>query len=368
MEVSSQGDFSKLKPCYCFISQSNSILDDKVDSIKKSLKDFINVDLDFKVFDLSTEFDISEFINYYSMPSFFSKKKVAVIKHFENAQAFFVEKIVEILEELSKLLKAKISSNDFFNTVLLITSLKDLKDKKLKELILRLGEIQTLKLPITDNLKKWLIEKSEIDGIKFTNKAVSRLLENVNYDSSILKKEYQKLYLYIISEKEKIINETVIDKLVFRIIDMKIFELVDLIGKKDKQNALNALKSVYFEMSSKKTVHEKSEESKQAGYHKGFLGLITLLHRMYKAILYYKATKNKDVLINYIQKSIGHYPFILNKLVTNYVKFSEYYTIKGLINIFKILSKNDLLIRQASNISEQKNIVLKMIADIINQN
>ena len=41
-----------LSTCYLYISKSSSVLDDKINGIKKFLKGKINFDSDFKVFDL----------------------------------------------------------------------------------------------------------------------------------------------------------------------------------------------------------------------------------------------------------------------------------------------------------------------------
>lgn len=369
-------DLNQLKPCYFFSSNSSSLLDEEIENIKKSLKNLIDISVDFKIFNGSDESEINDFLNFYKTPSFFSVKKAAVIKNFENASASMINAITGFLEDLSKTYNKDMRDKDYaditgqdFGTALFITSGKDLKEKRLNNLVLELGIKKKLISPVSENIRKWLLEKSELDGIKFTGKAAVRLLENVNYDFAILKKEYQKLYLYIISEKEKIIDEHIVNRLVNRIFDMKIFDLVDFIGRKDKNSAIIALKSIIIDMNTKKD--RKTKPLDFTDYEmdrKGLTGLITLLHRMYKAILYYKATGNKVSLIDYISRSVGHYPFIVNRLTANYIKFSGYYSTEAIIKIFKILKEYDYTLRTGQAYLQQKNLVLKMIVEIANAN
>ncbi|MBU4293491.1 MAG: hypothetical protein KJ770_05520, partial [Actinobacteria bacterium] len=110
--------------------------------------------------------------------------------------------------------------------------------------IKRLGTFENIYAPQTCNLRRRLVEKCELDNIKFTSKAAIKLIENVNFDSSLLKTEYEKLNAFIISEKDKTVNEKMVDRFVNRVYDMKIFDAVDYIGNRDKGGALKALKVV----------------------------------------------------------------------------------------------------------------------------
>jgi DNA polymerase III delta subunit len=357
-------NLEKLKPCYYFISSSASILEEEIENTKKSLKSVIDVSIDFKVFDLDEESEMDDFFNFFKTPSFFSEKKVAVIKNFENVSGPAIKLVTGLLR----------SSGSDYGTVLFITSKKDVRDKDLSDFILEFGLKKKLISPVSESLKKWVIERAELDGIRFTDKAIARLLENVNYDFGVLKREYQKLYLYIISEKDKTVGEEIVNRLVNRIFDMKIFDMVDFIGKKDKNNALIALKSVLFETetgkkSSGKTGSGSLQGDSDAGStdKKNIAGLITLLHRMYKAILYYKATGSREILVNYIRKNVGHYPFIFNKLASNYERFSANYSVSALINIFKILAEYDFQLRSNQLSIQPKNLILKMIVELAGQ-
>ena len=248
-----------------------------------------------------------------------------------------------------------------FTAVLVITTIRAKIDSDLLYIIEKIGTVEKLSIPVTDSLKKWLDEKSELDGIKFTTKAVSKLIENVNFDLNLLKMEYEKLYTFIVSERDKTVNEKIVYKLVNRVYDMKIFDLVDFIGNRDKENAMKALKAISAEK-------------------QNIIGLITLIHRMFKAILFIKSqlkklNSNTEVNLtaqlfgseeeakNYIGRYIGHSPYLLGKIINNYKKFSKKYGIAEIIKIFDILNRYDFLIR-TSEVSENY-LVTRLIIDIV---
>ena len=327
-------DLGSLKPCYLYISKSRSILDDKVEKFKKRLKNKIDFEIDYKVFYSGEEFDESQFYNFYNTPSFISEKKIALIKNFEKAS-------LTMIKAINKLLKS--TDKDNFSTVIIIVSLKDKIDNEILRTINSTGIVEKLNAPVSDTLKKWLFERAELDGIKFTAGAATRLIENVNFDTGLLKKEYEKLSVYVAFEKEKVIKETTVDKLVNRVYDMKIFDLVDFIGCRDKKNALLTLKAL--------TVQKQ-----------GIIGLITLLHRMFKAFLYIKSPGGQDMLRDYIESHIGHMPYMVSRVIASYRKCSINYSPDEIFKVFKILNEYDFLLRIKN--SGEVSLVLKMINDI----
>jgi DNA polymerase III subunit delta len=339
---------SELKPCHLYISKSSSVLDERIDSLKKFLKGKINIEVDFKIFYGGEEIDEGELINFYNTPSFFSEKKVAVIKNIEKVSKNIISIITDLLsnQEIKN-----------FSTILIITALEESSGKKkinpdLLEVIKKIGVTKKIESPVTSSLKKWLDEKSELDGIKFTNNAAVKLIENVNFDISLLKTEYEKLYMFIISQSDKTVNETAVDRLVDRVYDMKIFDLVDYIGERDRERAITALRPIMVEKNP------------------NLLGLITLLHRMFKAFILIKSSDRSSNIDGtawaekYIQKHIGHSPYLVNKLMNKYIKSSKKYSRSEIVKIFEILSNYDVLFRTQETAT--KNLIMKMISEITN--
>lgn len=338
---------NELKPCHLYLSKSSSVLDDRIDSLKKFVKGDINIDADFKIFYSDDEIDEGELINFYNTPSFFSEKKVAVIKNIEKAS----RNIINLVTDLLSSPEIKNSS-----TILIITVLDEGAARKkigpgLLEAAKKVGIIKKIDSPLTSSLRKWLDEKSELDGIKFTSGAAAKLIENVNFDINLLRNEYEKLYTFIISAKDRVIKKEVVDRLVNRVYDMKIFDLVDYIGEKDREGAIVALKPIMMEKNP------------------NLIGLITLLHRMFKAFLFIKSTERGPNHIDgvaqakkYIENHIGHSPFMVAKLVNKYVKSSKKYSRSEIMRVFEILSNYDILFRTQETATQ--NLVVKMITEI----
>jgi DNA polymerase III, delta subunit len=353
-------NLSDLKPCYLFTSRSLSILDDKLTEFRKFLKGKIDFDSDFKIFYADEEGEEGEFINFYNTPSFFSEKKVAVIRNLESAQNSFIKMLIDQVKGLNK--------NSFGTVLIILTSLQKNKiDKQLLTEIEKTGVIENIYAPQTGNLKKWLEEKSELDNIRFTSKAAIELIENVNFDGNLLKTEYEKLYTFIISEKDKTINEKMVDRLVSRVYDMKIFDAVDHIGNRDKGGALKALKVV-------------SDEKQN------MLGLITLLHRMFKAFLYLKSDiekrskSEKNIRASgasyqdgpysgggfkkYLERNLGHSPYMIKTVTEKYLRFCKKYEKEEIIEVLCLLNRYDILLRSEKEVSDFM-LLTKMAVEII---
>jgi DNA polymerase III delta subunit len=327
-----------LKPCHLYISKSNSVLDDKVESIKKFLKGKINFEVDFKIFYGAEDIGENELVNFYNTPSFFSEKKVAVIKNIEKTPPKIINLIIDMISTAD--------AKNFITVVIITsTSLKKKLDQRLVNIVEKIGVLKELNVPVSSSLKKWLDEKTELDGIKFTGSASSKFIESVNFDLSLLKAEYEKIYTFIISEREKIVTDSMIDKLVSRIYDMKIFDLVDYIGDRDKINSIKVLKGILEEK-------QKLE------------GLITLLHRMFKSFLFIKSSDSASSSVKkYIERHIGHSPYFMSKIENKYIRYSKKYSLIEIIRIFEILNNYDILFRL--NETEEKKLVLKLISEII---
>lgn len=324
-----------LAPCYLYISSSDSMLDDRLNSIEDFLKGKINIDTDFEVFNGAEEIDEEGFNNYISTPSLFSSKKIAVIKHIEKVSISLRKKIMELIS---------INNKQSPDIVFILTSAKQKLNPELMDLVKKTGTVKQLRAPGGSELKSWLSERSRSDGVSFTDSAASLLIENVNLDLNLLKKEYEKLYNYIGSETKKVINEDAVRFLVSRVYSMKIFDLVDCLGRRDKKGSLEALKPLLDEKQS-------------------MIGLVTLVHRMFKCFLYIKSASGRSSVTDYIKSSMKVPPYFVSKLVSKYIKWSSNYTKAEIIKVFKLL--NDYDIRFRSNAGQDDNLVKRLVLEIV---
>lgn len=324
-----------LDRCYLYISSSDSILASRVRSIKRFLKGKINLDTDFKVFNGAEGIEDEEFNNYISNPSLFSAKKIAVIE--------FIEKVpVSLQKRIAELVSAKEKQDS--GVVFILTSLKRKFNTKLLQLIKKTSNVRQLKLPEGSDIKNWLMKKSSSDGIAFTDGAVSVLLENINMDLNLLKKEYEKLYDYINSETKKVIDENAVRFLVKRVYSVKVFDLIDCVGKRDREGSLKAIRSL-------------SEENQN------MIGLVTLIHRMFKCFLYIKSGDSRSSVTDYIEDKMKIPPYYISKLVSKYIKWSSNYKQAEIVKTFKLLNDYDIKFR--SDTGKDDHLIKKLVLEIV---
>ncbi|MCJ7472777.1 MAG: DNA polymerase III subunit delta [Actinobacteria bacterium] len=319
----------KLKKAYLYISRNPSVLEEKVGEIKSFIEDKINTETDYKVFRPDSENTDGELENYISTPSLFSSRKIAVIRNIEKFNAKFQKTIAKT-----------INGQDI---VFILTASSEKINKALLDALKQEGSIKKLRPPAGKDMLKWLENKASVDGIVFTDEAKSLLIENVNLDQNLLKNEYSKLYDYISSEDKKIIEGKAVRHLVPRVYSMKIFDLVDYLGGRDKNGSIAALEEIL------------SEDS-------NLLGLITLIHRMFKSMLYIKTGDGTTGVTAFLEKNINMPPYFIGKLVNKYIKFSRNYSNEEIVKIFDLLNDYDIKFR--IDPSENKNLAKRMIAQI----
>src|SRR4030065_291660 len=69
----------KLLPCYLYISASDSVLDERMESVKSHLRGKINFDTDFKVFNGTEEIDEEELKQRRKLPADWKKRLKTLI-------------------------------------------------------------------------------------------------------------------------------------------------------------------------------------------------------------------------------------------------------------------------------------------------
>lgn len=324
----------ELLQCYLYISSDDSLLEDTIDNIKSVLKDKINFDTDLKVFNGIEEINEEEFSGYVSTPSLFSSKKIAIVKHIEKMPVSLQNKVADLVSN---------GGSGSINIIFIATSLKQKFNPFLFDAIKKNGKVVILKQASIRSLRRWLDEKSNSDGIEFTEEAASMLIENVNLNLGLLKKEYEKLFNFISSEDKKIIDVDAVRFLVNRVYSLKIFDLIDYIGRRDKDRSLIALKSMLDD-------------------ERNLSGLITLLHRMFKCFLYIKSEGGESKATNYIENNTKGSPNFIGSLVNRYIKFSDNFTQSEILKIFEILNKYNIAFR--TGFAEEKNLAVKLISEI----
>jgi DNA polymerase III delta subunit len=323
---------SKLKKAYLYISRNEHALAEKIGEIKKYIKSESGTGSELKIFDTGDRQSLEDFESFVSSPSLFSEQKVALLEHIEKAPASF-----------QKTAAARISESSGADSVFIFTSPSEKINKALVDAVRDVGVVRTIRPPAAADLLKWLTERAKEDGIEFTDDARHLLVENVNLDINLLKNEYRKLYDYISSEAKKIIDADIVKSLVSRVYSMKIFDLVDFLGERDKDKSLRALDDILNE-------------------DKNLLGLIILMHRMFKSMLYIKTDQGKGSVTDYLSANINMPPYFIGKMVNKYIKFSRNYTQEEIVGIIEMLNDYDIELRRS--IVDNSKLIKTMIARI----
>jgi DNA polymerase III delta subunit len=325
----------ELKALYFIESKSESIIDEKIREIKSYLKDKIDPENDLKIFDLKDEVSPSDLYNYINTPSFFSIKKAVIIKNCEKISK-------DLLKIISEFFLRTSNSNEII--IIFLTSQDFKKAYHLHDLVSKYGEIISIRKPETENLKKRVLEKTQLDGIKITPGALELFIGNIDGDLNLLENEYEKLYLYVCCENNKIINEDIVKKLVSRNTSFTIFNFVDYVGCKNFEMAAELLPSL-------------AEDEHAA------MAAIKQLYSMFKNILYLlDGERGKIEVKKYLEKNIKASPGFILKIISNYSRFAKNYNIEEIKKDISILNDFDITKRKTSqtNINFLYSLLLKI--------
>jgi len=322
-----------LKKAYFYISRNEHVLKEKLEEIKEYISRGAGSGIELKVFDTSDRQSLEDVEGFVSSPSLFSEQKAVILEHIEKAPAGF-----------QKMAAERISRDGGAGTIFIFTAPSEKINKALMDAVRKQGVIRSIKPPSSADMLKWLDKRSKEDGIGFTEDARHLLVENVNLDINLLKNEYGKLFDYISSEEEKIIDADTVKALVTRVYSMKIFDLVDFLGERDKNKSLEALEDILNE-------------------DKKLLGLITLVHRMFKSMLYIKTESGgKGSATSYLAANINMPPYFIGKTVNKYIRFSENYTREEIISIIGMLNDYDMELRKS--VIDSSKLIKTLIARI----
>ena len=138
-------------------------------------------------------------------------------------------------------------------------------------------------------------------------------------------------------------NFMIIRSLVSRIYSIKVFDLVDCLGMRDKKGSLEALRSLL--------------EDKQS-----MIGLVTLIHRMFKCFLYIKSASGRSSVTGYIEDNMKVSPYYISRIVSKYINWSSNYTQTEIIKVFELLNDYDIKFR--SGAGQDEHLIGKLISEI----
>lgn len=183
------------------------------------------------------------------------------------------------------------------------------KQNKLYKEIQKEGHIVEFKSPKENELVIWLQKSLKKNNKDIEAKTAIYMLRNVGTDMELLEGEIQKLIAY--KNNENIITQTNIDTVCSKSLETKIFDMLDAVGNKNLETALN----IYNNMLMLKETPTK---------------ILIMITRQFRLLIQVKYLLNEAYNSDAIAKRLNQKPFVVKGLSAQAKNFSQETLIQAL--------------------------------------
>lgn len=183
------------------------------------------------------------------------------------------------------------------------------KQNKLYKEIQKEGYIVEFKSPKENELVIWLQKSLKKNNKDIEAKTAIYMLRNVGTDMELLEGEIQKLIAY--KNNENIITQTDIDTVCSKSLETKIFDMLDAVGNKNLETALN----IYNNMLMLKETPTK---------------ILIMITRQFRLLIQVKYLLNEAYNSDAIAKRLNQKPFVVKGLSAQAKNFSQETLIQAL--------------------------------------
>ncbi len=149
------------------------------------------------------------------------------------------------------------------------------------------------KQPAAAELPRWINERAKKRGGSIEPAAVQRLAALIGGDLRRLDSEINKLITYVNAQRS--ITEKDVNLLVVDASTSSVFDLVDVLGKRDGKRAAHEL-------------HHLLDQGENP------LGLLAMIVRQYRLLILVKELQPRNLSPDAIAKELGQHPFVIRKL------------------------------------------------------
>jgi DNA polymerase III delta subunit len=250
-----------------------------------------------------------------------------------------VKNIDKISKDVVRFISEYMKSNPGFkkNSILFLSCTDSKKISSMLPEISSFGELIKIDKAISEDMRKRLVEKNDLNNVRFTPHALTMFLENVADDPILFENEYEKILSNVYFDKTKIVSEEKVKALIHRSTESTVFDLVDCIGRKDFSKAVSIIPDILTGVS-------PNDSSV-------IIPIVTNLYRMFKTMLYIKSEKNGvQSAFGYLQKNINAKSYFLNIILKKYQIFEKKYSYDEIIRILGFLNEFDIEIKSKSNL------------------
>lgn len=240
---------------------------------------------------------------------FFGQMNLVVVRDFDKASSPDQKMYVKYAENPSP------------NTCLVLVADKIRKGSVVAKTVDKNGQVYEFKMFKQADLLDWIYQEFHQRKKKVDPSAVRYLIEQAGTDQRLLESEIEKISVYM-GEKE-IISREDLEPIVNRNPQNTIFELIDCLGQKKKDQALRILNRLI-----------RNGEPP--------LKVLSMIVRQFRMILKTKALEANRSLVTEFVKELRIPPFIVKKYRQQGARFS----MDEIKKIFRLLHKTDLAIKK----------------------
>ena len=216
-----------LKPVYIIYGKEKLLLEEAVGRLKKKLSNVVDLTLNYEEF-RGAETSVDIILGAANTPPFLSDKRLIVVKEADKLKAS--DELINYLEKPPPF------------THLILMAAKIDKRSRLFKTAKKEGYDYEFKSPNRREMPGWIGERFLKKGKKISRDAVNYLCLNLDNDLMRMQSEIEKICLY--HENRKELNLDDIRPLIKKSSESSIFELVDLIGKRQEGKALDVLNNL----------------------------------------------------------------------------------------------------------------------------
>lgn len=238
--------------------------------------------------------------------SYFEGKDMdlTAVQSMADTVPFFSEKRLIVLEN-SGLFKKQSDFADYIKTlpetsIIIFVEHEVDKRNKLYKAVQKQGTVSEMNGLTENDLKMWIATYLQRNGKKITEQNIMYLIQKVGGDMKNLENELEKLICY--AAEDSVIQQEMIDAICVAQTEGKIFEMIDAIGMKNQDRALE----LYYDLLA---VREKP------------MSILFLLIRHFNILIQLKELVHAQIPNGQIASNVGIPPFAVKKYVAQTKNF-----------------------------------------------
>jgi len=304
----SKRSIKDLKLAYLIYGKERLLLEEAVERLKSSFAGEGDLAFDYDQFFGGRDSAATVIQAAETLP-FMSPKRLILVKDVDQ----FASSDIKLL--------ADYAGNPSPSTCLILVAGDVKKTSPLYKAIEKKGQVFEYKLPSKNDYPNWVKKRFKSKDKLITDKAADFLVESIGHDLNKLGNEIEKISLFYDDKAE--INEEEVSSLIHGSPENTIFDLVDAIGRRDKNNAFLFLNHI---------MEEKNDPPQL---------IFFMIVRQFRLLLKTKSLLDRDLTDQAISKELKVPYFVAKK----YREQCRNFSLENLRVIYRLLAGVDLSLK-----------------------